>query len=351
MKTLNLKPIALHAGGWSIFIIYELSGVFYINGNFRGLGVTLAYYLISIAIFYTHSQAVLPFVLRKKRKAAWLILLVASEIICALAFKYVFDKYVIHHAMPSGSSAMRTYLFLGIWRDTWFLILATVFWALHRLFRYREAAAIAETQRLNALKEKAIIEKDAAELQFAFLQQQINPHFLFNTLNFVYSSVLKISPVTADAMGRLSEMIRYSFQSQAPTSVTPLSAELEQIENMIGLNRLRYDYKLYLEFKTGPTAATLTILPLVLLTFAENVFKHGDLTDPERPGTILVHVDSSRILTFETRNKKRRGSPARPGGRGIANVIMRLDHVYGKNYSIRLDDRDDEFALNLTISL
>lgn len=351
MNSLNLKFILFHIAGWFIFIIYEMSGVFYLNGSLRGLGVTLAYYLVSVGLFYSHSLLVMPFAMSRKRKSFWLLLLVAAEISCALAIKYGLDRYVVHHPVPSAPALLRAYVFLGIWRDTWFLILATVYWALRRLFGYREAAAKSEKERLNAMKEKAILEKDTAELRFEFLQQQINPHFLFNTLNFVYSSILETSPGTADALGRLSEMIRYSFQSQGPTAMAPLFDELEQLHNLAELNRLRYDRPLYLELQIAVQDETIPILPLVLLTFAENVFKHGDLTDPGAPAVIFVSVDAARMLIFETGNKKKAGAAHREGGQGIANVIRRLDHVYGTNYTIKMDNRPDEFKLKLTIAL
>lgn len=352
-KDPRLKEFAAHVICWIMFILYEITAVSIVNGTFAHMGTTLAYYPVYIALFYTNAVVVLPICFAGKPKLLLFFLLVTAVIGAALFFKYQLDHLFLHFRMPwSDRATLIKYLFLSGWRDLYFVALSSVFWIVKRLFRYQEEVSAAEKRRLGESAEKARLERDIAEIRFAGLQQQINPHFLFNTLNFVYSSVLKLSPAAADALGRLSEIIRYGFRSQSLSASSTLALEVEQIENLIELNRVRSDRPVYIEFHHVGDNSSLRILPLVLLTFAENIFKHGDLSDPQRPAKIWASVDSGHTLRFQVWNLKR--APANHNdvpATGMINTIKRLEYAYPGKYQLQVDDGADDYELTLIVAL
>ena len=353
MKTPKLKRVAPHVICWMIFILYEVTTVFILNGNFAYLGTALAYYPIYIALFYTNAIVVLPLCFGRNSKVLLFLLVSVAEIGFAVLLKYQLDRLFLHFSMPwDNHAALIKYIFVSSWRAFYFWVLSGAFWLVRRLFMYRQAVDAAEKRHLVESAEKATLERDIAEIRFASLQQQINPHFLFNTLNFVYSSVLKLSPVAADALARLSEVMRYGLRSQSLSARMSLEAEMEQIENLIELNRVRLDHPEYINYEFTGNSGALSILPLVLLTFAENLFKHGDLSDPARPAEIRAAVDSQGVLRFQTWNVKK--SPGRHDDAprtGMANTIRRLDHAYAGKYQLEVDSSGQTYKLTLILAL
>lgn len=351
-KTLNLKPFAFHLFTWMFLIFYELTAVYFLSASLKGISITLTYYLLYIGCFYLHSLVILPAAYRTKLKAAMLIVLILAEMALCLALKFALDKLLTGYRFPSGVLPIARYLFLGGWRITWFLILSTVYWLIRRTFRYRDAAALAERQHFASLQERSRLELDMSELRFAFLQQQINPHFLFNALNFIYSSVLRVSPDAAMSVYYLSELTRYGIRTEHTATTVPLAAEEEQLKHIIALNRARFGSELQLSYELRGSLEHLFIVPFVLLTLAENLFKHGNLLEVNHPGRIRLTTDDVSFIKFATWNLKKypqkRSSHA---GIGLANARRRLEHVYGGGYVLDVTDLPDSFAIELTITL
>lgn len=352
VKNRKWKVFIGHVFCWILFVLYEISAVSILNGAFAHIGITLAYYPLYICLFYINAMVALPACFEGRRKVLLYLVFVSAETALALVVKYQLDHLFLNFSMPwHDRAALTKYLLVSGWRDLYFIAFSSVFWLVRRLFIYREKATAAEKRRLAESAEKSALERDIAEIRLANLQQQINPHFLFNTLNFVYSSVLKLSPAAADALGRLSEIIRYGFRSQSLVARSTLALEIEQIENLIELHRLRADRPVYAKcsFAGDGSAA---VLPLVLLTFAENVFKHGDLSDPANPAKISASVDQEHLLRFETWNLKRTPAPGGDtSGTGMTNTIRRLEHAYPGKYQLRVDNSNNHYHLTLIVAL
>jgi len=342
--------IAAHFSAWTVFIAYELTTVFFFDGSVKTSMDTLLYYLLYITLFYVHADVVLPFVFSRPGPQLALVALVVVEIAVALLVKYCFDWIESYRLDYHNPAQLRRYLFLSIWRDVYFLGFSTVYWMVRRLFRYRRRMAEAERSQLMALKEKAEAERNLTELRYAFLQQQASPHFLFNTLNFVYNSVYQVSPAASKMLLRLADLMRYSLhEDDKPAS---LEKELEQIRNLIEMNRLRYDGQLYLEYREAGEFTGLSVIPLVLLTFTENVFKHGNLRDPLHPARIEIVVGEEKWLEMRTWNlKKRQPVKRRLKSLGVENARRRLDYAYGERYDLNARETDETFELKLMIRL
>jgi sensor histidine kinase YesM len=191
------------------------------------------------------------------------------------------------------------------------------------------------------------IEKSQANLNF--LKSQINPHFLHNTLNFFYAKALPLSNELADGILTLSEIMRYALsEGKAKDGKAPLKDEVEHLRNVIKIQQLRFNNKLNVDFKVEGVLNGASIVPFVLITLAENAFKHGDLKDNNFPITIKLKVENKSIY-FYCHNKKKVGPKELSTGIGLDNIKKRLDLAYGQSYRFKVLDEAEFYTTELFI--
>ncbi|MXV15968.1 sensor histidine kinase [Hufsiella ginkgonis] len=196
-------------------------------------------------------------------------------------------------------------------------------------------------------QQELVLQNRNAEL--SFLRSQINPHFLFNSLNNVYTLVYQGSPNALPSISTLSELLRYMLYEKA--ELVPLQKEVQFLRNYIDLQLMRYNFEPALAVTTGiPADLPLKIAPLTLIPFVENAFKHGDLKDASFPLTISIAVNEGRLF-FEVINKKGRHQKDETGGIGLDNVRKRLTLIYGERRQLTIDDQDLLFSVQLNIQL
>ncbi|WP_276485318.1 sensor histidine kinase [Paraflavitalea pollutisoli] len=200
---------------------------------------------------------------------------------------------------------------------------------------------------LEAQKLQLEIEKAHANLNF--LKAQINPHFLHNTLNFLYAKSLPYSPELSEGILTLSEIMRYALSDPARgEGKVALKDEVEHLRNVIKINQLRYNNHLQVYFEVDGVVNGVTIIPFVLITIVENAFKHGDLKSIEQPIAIRLSIDSKGIH-FYCRNKKKKGPREISTGIGLDNIRKRLDLAYAEGYSLQIKDEYDLYTTQLSI--
>lgn len=191
-----------------------------------------------------------------------------------------------------------------------------------------------EKDKLLLIQKQEVADLKAANIQseLSFLQSQINPHFLFNTLNSFYSKSVQLSAELAEGIETLSSIMRYAIQpyglNKERSDTVSLKHEILHIDNVIKIYRLRYPEIMSLHFKVEGKLDHIHIIPFVLITLVENVFKHGDLNDINNPAKLYL-LEGNGILTFTTQNKVRVGIKEQGTGIGLANVLNRLKHTYG----------------------
>ncbi|WP_439699238.1 sensor histidine kinase [Mucilaginibacter sp. AW1-7] len=237
-------------------------------------------------------------------------------------------------------------------RGLYFLVFSTLYWAFLRFIAYRKN--VNEKERLNLVvsKEKAELENKLADVRNAYLQHQINPHLLFNTLNFIYNKVYQNSESASECVFLLAEIMRYSLKEADESGKKLLEMEVEQIDNLIKINRLRYNHPLYINFIVTGRFTGVKIIPLILLTFVENVFKHGNLKIEEDKATMELNVNENNELTFTTRNIKKQQNPNdRLKSIGVENAIKRLSYNYPDQYKLNIYDEEGTFNLYLYMRL
>jgi LytS/YehU family sensor histidine kinase len=196
------------------------------------------------------------------------------------------------------------------------------------------------------------LEKEKMQADYLFLKAQINPHFLHNTLNFLYSRSLPYSSELSEGILTLSEIMRYSLEKEEDADgKVLLTKEIEHVNNIIRIQQLRYSGNLQLSFVIRGEPAGRRILPFVLITLAENAFKHGDLKCPESPVKLELDISEDGRLHFFCSNKKKSGPKELSTGIGLDNTRKRLELAYGENYSLYIKDQRELFTVDLIITL
>lgn len=194
------------------------------------------------------------------------------------------------------------------------------------------------------------IEEQKSLVELNLLKSQVQPHFLFNTLNNIYYEAFREAPRTALLIGRLSEIMRY-FVDESPKEKVALSTEIQFLENYIALEKIRIRHGVEVNFiKEG--AADPVIPPMLLMTFVENIFKHGiDRSGTDNKICLSLAIKEDH-LTFETENELPE-SPVMtaPQGFGLKNLQKRLTLLYGNKAELRTYRSERSFHSYLKIPL
>jgi LytS/YehU family sensor histidine kinase len=211
-----------------------------------------------------------------------------------------------------------------------------------RLFKYWH---LKEKRNLELLKEKT-------EAQLQLLTAQVHPHFLFNTLNNIYSKAQYESPGGAKMIMELSHILRYVLE-EGKHELVRLENELQMLTDYIHLEKLRYDEKLDLHLLLPSKAAEVYITPLLLLPFVENCFKHGTSKMLNNPWINLKIELQDTLLVMKLMNGKKTSPDTHNGreGTGIVNVKKRLELLYKDKYDLQINEDEEVFVVNLKLEL
>jgi len=202
-------------------------------------------------------------------------------------------------------------------------------------------------KRWRKKEESLIREKLGTELKF--LKSQINPHFLFNTLNNIYGLARKNSSDTPEAVLKLSEVLRYMLYD-ANTSQIEIGKEITLIENYIEIERLRYGNRLAITFTKEVDNVNKKIAPLLLLHFVENAFKHGS-SESRFDAFIRIQLTlKNNQLLFRVANSKEGMADEKEEAIGLKNIKRQLELIY-PHHQLTIDVRESEFVIELNVAL
>jgi len=191
-------------------------------------------------------------------------------------------------------------------------------------------------------------EKITAELQL--LKAQVHPHFLFNTLNNIYSFSLDGSPKTPELILKLSSLLSYMLYDCKAEEVR-LEKEVEIMKAYIDLEKERYGNKIEISWTVEGAIRDNFISPLLMLPFLENAFKHGASEQIEKPWMGVDISIENNILKFKITNSKNEYVSHSNNGIGIGNVKKRLEFLYPGKYELKINDEGDFFAVSLMVKL
>lgn len=194
------------------------------------------------------------------------------------------------------------------------------------------------------------LENEKTTTELKMLKAQLNPHFLFNTLNNIYTLSLDNSPKTSTSIGKLSEILDHILY-RCDSKFVSLSSEVALLENYIDLEKLRYDDRLKVTFEKD-IDMDIEMAPLILLSLVENAFKHGAGEDGGSPIIDISLTVSRGVITFIVGNSVA-GQVA--GGDkeaiGLENIKKQLELIYTDKYSLLIDDKPGWFTVTLVLGV
>ncbi|RZK10161.1 MAG: histidine kinase, partial [Flavobacterium sp.] len=185
--------------------------------------------------------------------------------------------------------------------------------------------------------------------EIQFLKSQINPHFIFNTLNNIYSMVFLKSEKALPAIEKLSEIMRFTtYETQK--ELIPIGSEIKYIESFIDLERIRNTKEIHIQLLTEIENENQMLPPYLLLPFIENCIKHGILDDENNPVVFSIKSDEKRlVINVENRiNNKLKDTHS---GIGVSNLRKRLAHYFPNNYQFEIVNDGVNFKSHLEIEL
>ncbi len=196
---------------------------------------------------------------------------------------------------------------------------------------------------------EAELQKEKTQAELKYLKVQINPHFLFNTLNNIYSLARKGSDQTSDAVLKLSKLMRFMLYEASRDSIL-VTDELKLIQDYIALEKLRYGDRLTITYEETLDNPQQTIAPLILIHFVENAFKHG-VSESRFDSFISIKISlTNQVMNASIINSKADATPKSENQIGIENMRRQLELVY-PTHTLLLQDDPDRFSVSLTISL
>lgn len=208
--------------------------------------------------------------------------------------------------------------------------------------------------RSNALKTKAIryFQTDRTLTRIVsppLYKAQINPHFLFNTLNALYGLVLTKSDKTESAFIKFSNILKYMY-AQTTMETISINNEVEYIRQYVDLQSLRLNKHTQVVFETQIDDEHAKIPPMILITFVENTFKYGVSSDVDCLILIRITVKKGELL-FETENTVMKENHANPHAIGIENCRKRLELLYPNRFTLIMKEENRQFKIRLSIQL
>lgn len=219
----------------------------------------------------------------------------------------------------------------------------------HNLLRFTVVFFISLLLKIRQqLKE---VKKEKLHAELSYLKAQINPHFLFNTLNTIYSLSVEKSDQAPAAVVELSSMMRYVLD-EANKDFVSLDKELNYIDNYIKLQQARFGKTADIVYSVSGSTAGKQIAPLLLIAFIENAFKHGINPEEDSEIDIRINITGSKLhllvhnkkVFVQKVNKEKTGI-------GIANTKKRLDMLYRGKHLLTINDHENDFSVNLVLEL
>lgn len=195
------------------------------------------------------------------------------------------------------------------------------------------------------------LQKEKLDAELKFLKAQIHPHFLFNTLNNIYSLALKKSDKAPQMLLKLSELMSYMLYDTQENKIA-LDKEIKHIQNYIELEKLRHGDRLNISFTVSGSAASKYIAPLVLMPFVENAFKHGVSQNIDNAWITIGLVINDDDLVVKVENSQNMTTVYKENnGIGLINVKRRLNLVYPDHHDLRTEKETDRYSVDLRLSL
>lgn len=335
--------IILHSVFWLLIIAIVVIDMFTQKHTLKDYLITDGVFgILNLSIFYINYLLLIPELIQKRKNywlyvIAFLLLIVASVTVKAVLaalnpedlLSSTDPKGKVHH-MPLNIYVIITSFLSGFFLVSSCIIKFSIDWFSNE-------------------KIQRSLESEKKDMELQFLKSQLNPHFLFNSLNNIYSLAYQKSEKTADAILKLSEIMRYMIY-ESNDSWVDLSKEVEYVTSFVELQKLRFKDGASVIITINGEIDGQKIVPLILISFVENAFKHGVANDPEDPIKINI-IANQKILHFSVSNKKSKTNKDAMGGVGLNNVERRLQLLYPDRYKLNIVNSATHYTTELMLDL
>lgn len=334
------RPVTQHVIFWLLFLLLmtalELSEH---NFLFAISNELINIFFYAILVYYNLFYLIPNYLTQKKFLTYAMLLILSAIILTPLKVIVFYFKFYNQPQLQQGLVANLNWYFLVS-----FFIAGT------------STILKIITDWTRQLREKQQLQTQTMQSELRFLKSQINPHFLFNTLNSLYALTLKKDDKAPEIVIKLSEMMRYMLYECNEKKVL-LKKEINYIKNYLDLEKLRQNKNVAINFKHYGDPGNKKIAPLMFIPFLENSFKHGVSHFLEEA---FVHIElkiDEGTVNFYIENSKPEELPApstpgkKSGGIGLVNVQRRLNLLYPNKYELKINDYPQSYAVSLKIEL
>lgn len=296
-------------------------------------------FLGTLILFGTINEWVIQKKFLKENKYGMFIVLSLFNIMAGAFFNHILFDKLIDSLLP-GYYFISYYEYADLLKFFFvYIFLLTLLGLSWEWFQFQEGKHL-----------MTVLEKEKINAELKALTNQVNPHFLFNSLTVLYGLALKKSDDTADAILKLSNTLRYVIYESARGKVK-LSSEINLIENYIELQKYRVRNSERISFQHDVKNSAIELEPMLLLPLVENSFKHGLMGDSTE-GFVSMNLfsDENQITFSVVNNKGIAAANESQGGIGLKNIEERLRLIYKDRYSFTVEETDKLFTVNLKLN-
>lgn len=335
------QSVILHSLFWTIWLTRSFYDTYSLWGVKWGLTYILIVFISQAPLVYIHLYLYVPKLLNRKKFFSYFLITTLS------IYGYSLLNYQLLNMIPRENMPERMTRFVGNITQNYDLLEGVIVVILTYALKYTLIAFITQNELLKLQKEKLQLELNA-------LKAQIHPHFLFNTLNNLYSLTLKNSEQASEMVLKLSDIMRYVLY-QANEEKVLLSKEIDFISSYTELQRIRYHNRYDIRFDVEGKIEDQLIAPLLFIDFVENAFKHGI---DKRFSDGFVHIQFTiepDFIALQVTNSigtdEQAGFKQKEAGIGLYNVKKRLSLLYPQKHLLEISHDEEVFTVNLQIEL
>lgn len=291
---------------------------------------------LAALVYFTNYLLVLK-LLYKKQYVLFALILIGMVLLSSVVKMNIIGRVTNNPALLNFSGNWKGRIYDNV-IPHFFLVLAGV--AFKLMFDYTAM----QTKMADMAKEKA-------EAELGFLKSQINPHFLFNSINAVYFLIDKENKEAREALHKFSDMLRYQLYEAGDDKI-PIEKEIAFLNDYVALQKLRKDEKYLVSFSVAPDVKGFTIEPLLLVSFVENAFKHISHHNNEGNYVNVKLTNINGTLDFLVENSKEEIiATEKNGGIGLQNVKRRLELLYPGKYNLSIRNEAEMFTVHLKLQV
>mgnify|MGYP005755034047 FL=1 len=336
--------LMLHVQFWALYVVFfGLLYGSYIDDYYSAFMIELVELPFKMLLVYFNMYYLMPSFLLQRRYYEFFVYLALLMGAIVAIVQFVLVPFLIHPLFCPDTCTgdnFTLYRFIRSGINISYVVAITTIIALLKIWYRHQKAAQHLTQ-------------DKLEAELKVLKAQIHPHFLFNTLNSLYSLTLKKSDNAPDVVLKLSSLMDYMLYDANATKV-PLEKELAYIKNYVALEQMRYGSRVDVKLTESGSMAGKQIAPMLLLPFVENAFKHGVTTETENAWVrIDVKVSDSKLALLvencKCHTKASSSTRDMASGIGLKNLQRRLELLYDGKYELEIEDEPEHYSAKLEI--